>query len=50
MKNKSITIRIPIKLYEQYVRIALKKGREQNRIVSFSEVIINAIENQLKNE
>jgi len=50
MKTKSITIRIPLELYQKYIKIALKKGIEENRIVSFSEIIINAIKNQLKNE
>ena len=48
MKTRTFTMRIPIDLHSQYIKIALTKGKKQNKIISLSEVIIEALENQLK--
>lgn len=50
MKTKSFTFRIPILLQEKCIKIALKKGFKENRIVSLSEVIIDALEKHIDNE
>lgn len=38
-KDKSITVRIPIKIYEQLVKEAIDKSIVESRIINISEII-----------
>ena len=39
-KEKAISLRLPIELYQKYVQLALLKSNQEQRIVNISEIII----------
>lgn len=47
-KNKSITIRINSKLYDNCVKEALNLGKKENRIINVSEIIRILLEKGIK--
>jgi len=47
MKTKIFSIRLPIDLIQKYTEIAIKKSQKEKRIVHLSEVIINALNNNV---
>ncbi len=51
MKTKIFTIRIPVDLMQKYTEIAINKKKKKKRIIPLSEIIIEALYNNLnKNE
>jgi hypothetical protein len=49
IKNeKAISLRLPNNLYKKFVDIALKKGKEEHRIISVSEVIRKILNENFK--
>lgn len=47
-KDKSLTVRIPKEIYQQYLDIAIRKSNEERRIVKVSEIVRHALENYIK--
>lgn len=44
-KDKAITVRIPIKLYDFFLEKTLERTQKERRVVKISEIIREAIEN-----
>ena len=49
-QNRSITFRINADLYQKYLNIAILRTVNEKRIVNISEIIREALENNLKDE
>lgn len=47
-KDKSITIRVPTELYQQYVNETINRTNKENRLVKVSEIIREVLEKGLK--
>jgi len=47
-KDKSLTIRVPAELYQQYVDETIKRTNKENRLVKVSEIIREVLEKGLK--
>ena len=45
MKDRHLSIRISEDLYKSYIKKALKRGNEEERIVKVSEIIREVLEN-----
>ena len=48
MKNKHISIRIPLDLYNRYVKETINRSNKENKIINFSEIIREVLNNGLK--
>jgi hypothetical protein len=44
IRIKHLTIRVPLDLYEDYIKKAQNKGKKEHRLVRLSEVIREAME------
>jgi len=49
MKNKHLSIRVPIRLYQHYVGLAIKQSVKDDSMVSVSEIIREVLERESKN-
>ena len=46
-KEKHLTIRIPLDLYQKYVDIAIKKSLKEGKLIKLSEIIRETLENNI---